>query len=363
MKYILGFIVLKVLGKHYGQQILDGMVWFFTHFWWVILLFLILAMIGWIGQRKEKQNKRMINDKKKDLGQHGQRLVSEASLPDHQNDKRINKQEDIYPSSNKTEKDAKIDFSQRTMCSDESCIGTINDQGVCNICGKPNIRMTGNEKCFNHPQRSAVSFCISCKRYFCEDCLTKVLDYYCCGSESCKKKAKQAMHNAIELGARSLADEIINVIDGGLTSHKKINIAPIYIEIIFVFIHYLMELASKYLDEEEKINFVTGIYAGIHDILAKRYSTQIDIKEFHVHFENSFKERMMEYRNFVGLDPRSYSEDPLYMSFGKRLSNILGKDFDLETDTNIQALYSIAHFPLLFIRIHLEEIKRIERGN
>ena len=30
-----------------------------------------------------------------------------------------------------------IDFSERIPCSDGTCIGTINDEGVCNICKKP----------------------------------------------------------------------------------------------------------------------------------------------------------------------------------------------------------------------------------
>jgi hypothetical protein len=29
------------------------------------------------------------------------------------------------------------DFSDRKLCSDGNCIGTINEKGVCNICGKP----------------------------------------------------------------------------------------------------------------------------------------------------------------------------------------------------------------------------------
>ena len=29
------------------------------------------------------------------------------------------------------------DFSERTACSDGTCIGIINDKGVCNICGQP----------------------------------------------------------------------------------------------------------------------------------------------------------------------------------------------------------------------------------
>ncbi len=35
-----------------------------------------------------------------------------------------------------TEK-GQVDFSERVVCSDGSCIGTVNEQGVCNVCGKP----------------------------------------------------------------------------------------------------------------------------------------------------------------------------------------------------------------------------------
>ena len=30
-----------------------------------------------------------------------------------------------------------IDFSKRVLCSDGTCIGVINEQGVCSECGKP----------------------------------------------------------------------------------------------------------------------------------------------------------------------------------------------------------------------------------
>jgi hypothetical protein len=29
------------------------------------------------------------------------------------------------------------DFSERQLCSDGNCIGTINENGVCNVCGRP----------------------------------------------------------------------------------------------------------------------------------------------------------------------------------------------------------------------------------
>jgi hypothetical protein len=33
--------------------------------------------------------------------------------------------------------EGEADFSDRKLCSDGNCIGVINEQGVCNICGKP----------------------------------------------------------------------------------------------------------------------------------------------------------------------------------------------------------------------------------
>ena len=30
-----------------------------------------------------------------------------------------------------------VDWKNRRLCSDGNCIGVINEQGVCNICGKP----------------------------------------------------------------------------------------------------------------------------------------------------------------------------------------------------------------------------------
>jgi len=32
-----------------------------------------------------------------------------------------------------------IDFSSRVLCSDGACIGVVNEQGVCKVCGKPYV--------------------------------------------------------------------------------------------------------------------------------------------------------------------------------------------------------------------------------
>jgi hypothetical protein len=37
----------------------------------------------------------------------------------------------------RVKQEEKVDLSERTLCSDGNCIGTVNEQGVCNICGKP----------------------------------------------------------------------------------------------------------------------------------------------------------------------------------------------------------------------------------
>ncbi len=38
---------------------------------------------------------------------------------------------------NPAKKEEPIDFSERVPCSDGTCVGIINEKGVCNICGKP----------------------------------------------------------------------------------------------------------------------------------------------------------------------------------------------------------------------------------
>lgn len=36
-----------------------------------------------------------------------------------------------------TEDTEESDFSKRVLCSDGTCIGVINDEGICKVCGKP----------------------------------------------------------------------------------------------------------------------------------------------------------------------------------------------------------------------------------
>lgn len=36
-----------------------------------------------------------------------------------------------------TGEETSIDWENRRLCSDGNCIGVINEQGMCNICGKP----------------------------------------------------------------------------------------------------------------------------------------------------------------------------------------------------------------------------------
>jgi len=53
----------------------------------------------------------------------------------------VKKEESILEDfEDKREKEVEIDFSQRVPCSDGNCIGVINEQGVCNTCGKPYLK-------------------------------------------------------------------------------------------------------------------------------------------------------------------------------------------------------------------------------
>ena len=37
------------------------------------------------------------------------------------------------------ENDDNIDLSARILCSDEACIGVVNEEGFCKVCGKPYV--------------------------------------------------------------------------------------------------------------------------------------------------------------------------------------------------------------------------------
>ena len=37
------------------------------------------------------------------------------------------------------EGDDEFDLSSRILCSDEACIGVVNEQGICKVCGKPYV--------------------------------------------------------------------------------------------------------------------------------------------------------------------------------------------------------------------------------
>jgi soluble cytochrome b562 len=56
-------------------------------------------------------------------------------------------------------------MNDRIPCSDESCIGIINEKGICNICGKPfkSAEKDRDEKIFDFPERiSSKEPCKSC---------------------------------------------------------------------------------------------------------------------------------------------------------------------------------------------------------
>jgi hypothetical protein len=58
--------------------------------------------------------------------------------------------------------------------------------------------MNDRQKCLNHPERHAVSFCHGCGKFFCEECLVEGPEYYYCRRESCMKLYEQAVEAARE---------------------------------------------------------------------------------------------------------------------------------------------------------------------
>ncbi len=57
-----------------------------------------------------------------------------------------------------------------------------------------------NETCKNHPYEKAVSFCFSCKEYFCSDCLDEGAEHYFCKKSACQGKMRNesAIHDDVE---------------------------------------------------------------------------------------------------------------------------------------------------------------------
>jgi hypothetical protein len=45
--------------------------------------------------------------------------------------------------------------------------------------------MFKDKRCANHPSADALSFCHSCRQFFCAECLTEAGDYYFCGTPDC----------------------------------------------------------------------------------------------------------------------------------------------------------------------------------
>jgi len=47
------------------------------------------------------------------------------------------------------------------------------------------------EKCFNHPDRKSISFCHSCGKYYCEECLSVGKEYYYCKAKKCQLRLSE----------------------------------------------------------------------------------------------------------------------------------------------------------------------------
>lgn len=109
-------------------------------------------------------------------------------------------------------------------------------------------------KCYNHPDRRALSICHSCKRYFCEDCLVVGVEYYYCKSPECQKVYKREMPiGSIEASKVSL--EELQKVSNYLLLIKALR-WPAIGSIIFGIIAILMGVVSM---DENPINVVLAI--------------------------------------------------------------------------------------------------------
>ena len=54
--------------------------------------------------------------------------------------------------------------------------------------------------CKNHSNVKALSFCHSCKEYFCENCLEESIEFYYCKKNSCQeaKRGEAAAHDEVD---------------------------------------------------------------------------------------------------------------------------------------------------------------------
>lgn len=52
------------------------------------------------------------------------------------------------------------------------------------------------QHCVNHPEKEALSFCHSCGKYFCNECLVEGNEYYYCNSEKCQEELKKEIGNS-----------------------------------------------------------------------------------------------------------------------------------------------------------------------
>jgi hypothetical protein len=67
------------------------------------------------------------------------------------------------------------------------------------------------EHCSNHPFIKALSFCHSCRKHFCSDCLEEGVEYYYCKHESCIEARKQelSIHDEVSKSKESESAKII----------------------------------------------------------------------------------------------------------------------------------------------------------
>jgi hypothetical protein len=118
MKYGILFAISRIIREFKDYKIFDTTIGVITYY--IVVIFVIIGIIGIMFLIISSVSKYIKSQKAKNRGQS---LIAAKSTITEQTD-------NIKLSAMK-------ELTNRILCSDESCIGTIGKNGKCRVCGKP----------------------------------------------------------------------------------------------------------------------------------------------------------------------------------------------------------------------------------
>jgi len=172
------------------------------------------------------------------------------------------------------------------------------------------------QKCFNHPEKKALSFCHACGCYFCEDCLVEGLEYWYCKNTKCQKTREieqkdekkivtqthfKPLTTDVEIMKR-LTMGIIGSTAKALTEegyNRPINMLELLIYAMFIVGGRFIDV--KKIEEGNKDDKTMKLYMiEMGEYASKNYGE--DSKEFKTYFGHLGLERFAEYDKLLRQD-------------------------------------------------------------